>query len=490
MATMARSTLTKAKPRRTLRKPSGNGSSAIRTYRASVNYLDSLTDYEKTSSFGYNSTNFNLTRMNRLLAALDNPHKRLRTVHVAGTKGKGSTATMLACMLEGSGYRVGLYTSPHILDIRERIAVCREMISEAAFARAVGAVATAVTKSKLAPPTFFEAITAAAFLHFVAAEVDIAVIETGLGGRLDSTNVIKPEVCCITNISFDHVAQLGGTLSAIAEEKAGIMKPGVPVISAPQEPEVKAVLRRAAEKAKAPLYFAGEDIEFSYRFESSRQLGPHNRICLTTPTSRFEHLHVPALGDHQAINCGLALAAADALKKRGLVIDDQRAVEGLANVRLPGRMEILREEPRILADGAHNAASIDALMRAIGQSIRYDSMVVIFACHKDKDVRGMLRRIQLGADKIIFTSTGTARSVDPVELAALYGELSGKMVQTAPTLDEAMSIAERAVTREDLICITGSFYLVAQAKRMFPQSGAASGSRGRKDLAPLAALAH
>jgi len=416
----------------------------------------------------YNRTNFSLSRMTRLLATMGNPHRQIKTVHIAGTKGKGSTATMLAHMLRATGYKVGLYTSPHLLTIRERIWVDGKIIGETHFSRMARRFVEALKDG--VQPKYFEALTAIAFAYFAERKVDIAVIETGLGGRLDSTNVIKPEVCGITSISYDHVEQLGHSLSSIAAEKAGILKTGVPVISAPQVPEVKKVLQAAAAKARAPLCLTGEDIEFSVRFESSRAFGPHTRLSLTTENSRFEHLHVPLLGAHQAINCSLALGILDALKGRGFEIDDQRAIAGLSNVRLPGRMETINENPRILVDTAHNAASIDALMRAIGQNVPYDSMVVIFGCNKDKDVLGMLRHIQLGADKVIFTSTGSPRTVDPDDLASAFSERSGKMVQVAPKLEDAIHIASSAVTKEDLICITGSFYLVGLAKNLYPKT--------------------
>jgi dihydrofolate synthase/folylpolyglutamate synthase len=309
-------------------------------------------------------------------------------------------------------------------------------------------------------------MTAIGFQYFVEQEVDLAVVETGLGGRLDSTNVLKPEVCAITSISYDHVNQLGHSLAQIAEEKAGIFKPGVPAVSSPQAPEVRDVLMRVAEKVKTPLRFTGKDIEFSYRFESSRASGPQTRVSLTTPTTRFEHLPVPLPGDHQAINCGLALSVMSILKERGFAIEDQKAIEGLAKAHLPGRMEVIHQDPRIMVDGAHNAASVEALMRAIGQNVTYDSMVVIFACRTDKDIPGMLDHVQLGADKVIFTTTGSPRSADPAELAAQYVERSGKMAQVAGRLEDALDIAERAVTREDLICVTGSFYLVGRAKQV------------------------
>jgi len=346
-----------------------------------------------------------------------------------------------------------------------------EYIPESMFARLVNKVAAASKKPKVGTPTYFELLTAVAFLYFAESEVDIAVIETGLGGRLDATNVVKPEVVGITNISLDHSAQLGNTLELIAREKAGIFKSGITVVSSPQRDGVNRVLRRLADEAGCPIRMTGRENVFSYRFESSRLTGPHTRICVTTPTSHFEHVRAPLLGDHQAINCALALGMLDVLKTRGFAVDDRVAVEGLASVSLPGRMELVRDNPRVLVDGAHNAASVDALMRAIGQNIPYDSMVIIFGCQKDKDIPGMLSHIRLGADKIIFTSTGSARSADPVDLAARFTEISSKMCQVAEDLGEAFSIADRAVTREDLICVTGSFYLVGRAKRFLANGG-------------------
>jgi dihydrofolate synthase/folylpolyglutamate synthase len=455
------------KPKRTARKQAAMPQ--IRTYRSAVNYLNSLTNFERVSPAQYNASNVTPARTARLLSALGNPHRSFRSVHIAGTKGKGSTAHMLAAMLQSCGHKVGLYTSPHLLDVRERIVIDGEMISESAFTRAVKAVAQVADRARVPKPTYFEVLTAAAFYHFGQQEVDLAIVETGIGGRLDCTNVIRPEVVGITSISYDHMSQLGETLPEIAEEKAGVIKKGVPVVCAPQSAEVKETIRRVAEEVGAPLKVADEDVSFSCRFEFSRTAGRHTRICLTTPTSRFEHLHVPLLGDHQAINCGVALNMLDVLKNRGFEIDDQQAMAGLAGMGLPGRMELICDEPRILVDGAHNAASIDALMRAIGQNIPYDSMVVIFGCLKHKDIPGMIRRIQLGADKVVFTRVDSPQSADPHELAADYSELSGKPAQVGETLEEAVEIAECAVSRGDLICITGSFYLVGEAKRKFGQ---------------------
>jgi len=446
---------------------SSGASKSIRTYRQAMDFLGAQVNYERRPPTAKQRAAFTLGRMKRLMTDLGNPHKAFRSVHITGTKGKGSTATMLYHMLRNNGMNVGLYTSPHIMDVRERIVVNDDKISEAALTRYIARIADVSRHYGADKPTYFEILTAAGFLYFRDKKVEIAVVEVGLGGRLDATNVLRPDVCGITSISHDHMAQLGNTLEEIAEEKAGIFKEKVPVISAPQPKNVKTALRKVAERVGCPLQFEGDEIEFSYRFESSRVAGPQARICITTATSHFDHLPVPLVGEHQAINCGLAVGLLDQLKANGLKLDEEASIAGLAKVSLEGRMEMLCDEPRVLADGAHNAASIDALMRAIGQNITCDSTVVIFGCCADKDVTGMLRLIQNGADKVIFTRINSPRSADPAELAAAFVELSGRMAQTAPNLATALEIAEKAVTREDLICITGSFYLVSEAKAHF-----------------------
>jgi dihydrofolate synthase / folylpolyglutamate synthase len=434
-------------------------------YTKAVKFLDTLNNYEGLRIVRYNTEVFDLSRMRNLLRKLDNPQDKIRTVHIAGTKGKGSTSAMTAAMLESQGLKVGVYTSPHLIDLRERIAINGTRISADEFAKYVRHLEPILKKLKPLP-TYFDVLTAIAFQYFADKKVDIAIIETGLGGRLDSTNVIKPEVSAITSISMDHMNQLGHTLPKIAAEKAGIFKPGVPALTVTQAPEVEAVLKRIAGEVGAPLDICGSSIEFSYRFEASRMGGRQYRVCLTTNNSKFEHITVPLYGEHQAINCGLAMAIIDRLKTRGLPIDDGKAMEGLSKAAIQGRMEIVKEVPKIMVDAAHNAASVDALMRAIGQHVPYDSLVVIFGCCSDKDVEGMLGRIASGADKVIFTKVNSIRSANPHELAMRYSETYGKMAQVADSLETALSIAYRAVTKEDLICITGSFYLVGEAKRL------------------------
>ncbi len=471
--------------------------SPINTFNRAVGFLDTLSNFESLRIVRYTPENFNLERMRTLCRRLGNPQNKFPSVHVAGTKGKGSTCAMIASMLRAAGYRVGLYSSPHLVDVRERLRILQpgqdihvlpqgEMISQAEFARLTKRVEPIVSSSRRRP-TWFDTLTAIAFSWFAQDEVDIAVIETGLGGRLDSTNIIEPEVTAITSISIDHTRQLGSTLPKIAAEKAGILKPGVAAVSCEQDPEVESVLRRVAQQNGTSLLILGKDIDFSTRFEASRMLGRHNRICFNTDRSSFDHLGVPLLGEHQAINCGVALAVLDQLKRRGFdAINEEACTAGLAGLSLEGRMETLREEPTVVVDAAHNAASVEALLRGLGQHFTYDSTVIIFGCCSDKDISGMLTRLVGGADKIIFTRVDSIRSAEPRDLAQLYTERFGKMAQVAESLPEALQIAKRASTPDDLICILGSFYLVGQAKKLFakragkpPQRVAPSHQRAR-----------
>ena len=437
----------------------------ITTFPNAVRYLSGATNFERMRLVSYDADTFKLDRMRTLLEALGNPQEQVRMVHVAGTSGKGSTVAMIASMLQGCQYAVGKYTSPHMVDIRERIMINNEMISRTDFVEMTHQVAEIASKQDLTP-TYFELMTAIAFCYFAEQAVDIAVIETGLGGRLDCTNVITPEVSIITQISKDHTQLLGDSLEQIAAEKAGIFKRGVPAITCRQEPEVEAKLREIAAEVDAPLRVIDEEIEFSYRFVASSDRGPHTRVCLITDTSEFMHLPVPLPGEHQAFNCGLALAAIDVLKGCGFSFEELPLHEGLAATVTPGRMELIWNQPRIMVDGAHNAASIRAVMRSVGAHIPYDSLVCVFGCCEDKDVDALLEQIALGGDKVIFTKAkGNPRAADPQELQQRFGQISGKMCQVAEKLPEALDLAAKAVGRDDLICVTGSFYLVGETKK-------------------------
>ncbi len=437
-------------------------SADIGNYASAVRYLLERTDFERMRTVKYDEKTFKLDRMEALLAKLGDPHRQIRTVHVAGTNGKGSTVAMIASMLQGCGYVVGVYTSPHLVDMRERIVINGQAIDRAIFVDLVKQVAKAAEKASV-EPTFFEVLTAVCFKHFAEQAVDIAVIEVGLGGRLDSTNVIVPEASVVTSIDLDHTKLLGSTVEEIAAEKAGIFKKDVPAFIFESEPAIERVLVECAEKAGAPIRIVNKDIDYSARFCVTEDIGPHTRVCLYTKTSRLEHLPVPLPGEHQASNCGLALAVVDHLKSVGFDCPEDRITMGLAATTIPGRMQLVWDRPRVLVDGAHNPAAVGALMRCVGAHVPYDSMICIFGCCSDKDVPGLIDKVNLGADKVIFTrAAGNPRAADPEDLQKLFNERSGKMSQVARSLPEALEMATRAVSREDLVCVTGSFYLVGE----------------------------
>lgn len=441
------------------------------TYEGCLGYLEGLVNVERANLRSADPAVFKLDRMRELLAVMGSPHQQIRCVHVAGSKGKGSTCHMIAASLEGCGLTVGLYTSPHLVDVRERVQINHRLITREQFTQAIARVAAASdhVAGSHGPATYFEHLTAAAFLYFAEQAVDVAVIEVGLGGRLDSTNVIVPEVCVVTAIQLEHTHLLGNTLEAIAREKAGIFKPDVPAVTCQQTtPAVLAAMREVAAEAGATLDVLGESMEFSCRFEASQELGPHARVVLTTARSNFEHIAVPLRGEHQAINCGLALAVIDKLRGRDFRLPDRDVAMGLARTRNPGRMELVWSSPRVMIDGAHNPESVGGVMKALGAHLRYDSLVVIFGCAADKDIPGMLARIASGADKVIFTrAERNARAADPRDLQRRFAEVSHKMSLTAPTLKDAINLAARAVGRDDLICVTGSFYIAGEARRLF-----------------------
>ncbi|MAB82197.1 MAG: hypothetical protein CMJ24_02025 [Phycisphaerae bacterium] len=456
---------TKKKATRDSASTSGSTKTVIpRTYSTVVRHLLERTNYERVRVVNYDEKTFKLDRMQKLLKRLGDPHLQVRTIHVAGTVGKGSTVAMLSNMIEGCDFTVGTFTSPHLIEVTERISINGEFISESAFTKLMREVIREAEKTDK-NITYFELLTAAALKHFADEAIDIAIMEVGLGGRLDSTNVITPEVTVITRIELDHVRILGSTLESIAAEKAGIMKPGVPCFSVEQHPEVAAVLRQKAEEIGCELKLVGDDIEFSSRFCVSDDLGPHTRICLITDTNQYMHLPVPLPGEHQSGNCAVGLAAINHLKESESALVDTNIYRGLARTKVPGRMELVWKQPRIIVDGAHNPVSLTALMRGMGSHVPYDSMICIFGCCEDKDIDTMLDNLAIGGDKIIFTAAqDQARAADPEDLKQRFMAKRGKVCQTARNIGQALEIAASAASRDDLICVTGSFYLVGETK--------------------------
>lgn len=443
-----------------------------RSFEEALAFLNARTDVEQLRPSQIPAGTLKLDRMLAMMEALNHPDREFKSVHVAGSKGKGSVCEMTAAALTGCGFAVGLYTSPHLVDIRERIRVAGVPITGEQFAASIDAVARILPplEKKFGPATYFEILTAAALAHFAEQAVDFAVVEVGLGGRLDSTNVIKPEVAAITAIHLEHTQILGDTHEKIAREKAGIMKAGVKTLTVAQRPDVIAVFRETALAVDCPLQVVGQDIEFTARFEANPELRQHHRVCLTTPRSNFEHIAVPLKGEHQAHNCGLVLAIIDALRDRGNTLPDNGVAEGLAGTSTQGRMELVHKAPRIIIDGAHTPESVQALLRAVGTHMKYDNLIVVFGCSTDKDVPGMLGKLAGGADKIVFTkATTTTRGAESRDLQKKFAELSGKQTQTAPSVKDAINLAAKAAQRGDLILVTGSFYVAGEAKRLILQ---------------------
>ncbi|MBM4108352.1 MAG: bifunctional folylpolyglutamate synthase/dihydrofolate synthase [Phycisphaerae bacterium] len=458
--------------------PARKGARSLHSYDEAVAWLGEQTNVERSRPENLGADVFKLERMHALAEALGHPERSFKSVHVAGSKGKGSVCEMTASCLEACGYTTGLYTSPHLVDMRERVRINQRRIEPGDFLdllKRVAGAADAVAR-KHGHATFFELVTALAFCHFAEQAVDVAVIEVGLGGRLDATNVIRPEVAALAAIQLEHTQLLGGTLELIAREKAGIMKPGVPCVTFPQsDAGVNEVFRQTAEATRCPLITLGKDVEFTHRFEATPDLGPHVRVSLSSPRSAYEHLPVPLKGLHQAHNCGLALAILDQLRARGLAAPERQVAQGLARTPNHGRMEVVSRAPMVMIDGAHNPESVYNLIQAVGAYVKPDSTVVIFGCAADKDVPRMLQKLARGADKIIFTrSAGSGRAAEPKDLQRRFAELTGKQMQCAPGVAEALRIAQSAAHRDDLILVTGSFYVAGEAKRLFaPKAGAA-----------------
>lgn len=454
-------------PRGTHKAPPLSAAGDIASFDDAMAWLSGRINVERTPPAHVGAEVWKLDRMRALLAALDHPENDVDCVHVAGSKGKGSTVEMAAAGLSGCGLTTGIYTSPHLVDIRERVRIGTEMMPEADFARwcrEVGRASAGIAKEQ-GDATYFEILTAMALCHFRERAVDVAVIEVGLGGRLDATNLVRPRATAVTAIQLEHTQMLGDTHAKIAREKAGIFKPGVPALTIPQRDDVLAVFREVAADVGSPLQIVGEDIEFTSRFEHSRELGHHCKVCLYTPRSAFEHVAVPLKGEHQALNCGLALALIDRLREAFPRISEGGVAKGLAATPNRGRLEIVSTIPRILVDGAHTPDSVEALIKTLGSTSRFDSMVVVFGCASDKDLAGMAKAIGQGADKIYFTkAAGNPRAVEPRDLAKKYAEVTGRSGVAIPSLDEAMQRAIQTAGRDDLIVVTGSYYVAGEAK--------------------------
>lgn len=453
----------------------------VLTYKDALDYIYSFTDYEKKSSYLYSPEHFDLARVEKLLALLGNPHYQFNSIHIAGTKGKGSVAAMSESILRAAGYRTGLYTSPHLHTFRERIQVGGQLIDKASVASLTEQLQPLV--SQVPGLTTFEIITALGFRYFAEQGVDFAVLEVGMGGRLDATNVVNPLVAIITSLSYDHTRILGQTLPQIAREKAGIIKDDALVITAPQPPEAMAVIEDVCRERNAELTVIGRD--WTWEAEEVNLEGQWFKVmggargapsaggrggCL--PSSlypiHYDRLWIPLLGRHQLINATVVVAAIAKLRRQGINIPEASIQEGLRRVRWPGRLEILGRNPFIVVDCAHNADSAAKLKATIKELFTYRHLVLIFGASSDKDIEGMMRELFPLADQVVVTQARHPRAMetDALQEKAL---LLGWEVRTSNSVAEALNLALEAAGPEDLICATGSIFVVAEVQEAWAE---------------------
>jgi len=436
-------------------------------------YLDGFINYEKKTNYPYAKT-LKLKRMEHLLGSLGINYKKNKDIHVAGTKGKGSTACFCANCLAEAGYKTGLYTSPHFFDFRERIkiltrgshAVVGSLISKRDVTRLVKEMQPRLEKirytSALGALSFFEVYTALAFKYFLEKKIDFAVLETGLGGRLDATNVTVPLVSIITHIGYDHMDKLGKTLSSIAKEKAGIIKRNVDVVCARQAPSVHRVISERARKMNAELF------TFGAAFRSANEhLGlRHTAFDFCFGSENVCGAKIFLKGKYQIENASLAMASIFRLKEKGVMRGSVNFKKALAGSYLPGRFEILKNNPRIISDIAHNEPSFRALSQNLKTYYPKKKIILIFAASNDKDIKKMLSRISY--KHLIVTSFNNPRSFRPQEIKNICRV---KKVYLAEDVKKALEIGKQLYDNGSVIVISGSLFLVSEARRALQRAG-------------------
>ena len=424
------------------------------TYASAVSYLYNLQKH---------GIKLGLDTMTALVGRLGMPQARYGTLHIAGTNGKGSTAAMVAAILQKAGYRVGLYTSPHLIDFRERIRVNGEMISEAEVARLTDLLRGLCEPDLSA--TFFEYTTAMAVQYFADSQVDLAVLEVGLGGRFDATNVVMPLACAITTIALDHQAYLGTTLSSVAFEKAGIIKTNVPVIVGRVPDEAGRAIEGVAIERAAPLVRLGVDFDVTGQTPA--------RFAFTGCRIHYNDLSCPLLGAHQLDNAACALALLEAAGVSGLVIGENSVREGLKNVHWEGRLEVVSQHPLTVLDGAHNPAAADAVasyLREFRLSHPDSRVILVMGMMNDKDHRGFFEPLKELVDEVVLTQADLPRSATIQELQVALSEIWSRPFLKA-LLNDAMGQAKQLARPEDLICVTGSLMLIGDVKALLGGCG-------------------
>jgi dihydrofolate synthase/folylpolyglutamate synthase len=416
-------------------------------YNQALDYLYSFVDYSLKHISELAKAEFNLDRMFALMEELGNPQKKYPIIHVAGTKGKGSVAALCASALKAAGYKTGLYTSPHLWDYVERIQISGEPISHQQLIELVEKIKPAV--AKIPKLTTFEITTALGLLAFAENDVSAAVIEVGLGGRLDATNIVTPKVSVITSLSYDHMAVLGNTLAEIAGEKAGIIKEGIPVVSAPQVEEALEVLKRVAKEKNSPLILVGEDVKFE-RLTSSldgQSLSIRDELRHLTI-----NLQLPLLGSHQIENAAIAYAA---LKTSRIPISEEAIQQGFAQAKWPARFEVLHRTPPVVIDSAHNRDSARRLRETLDEYFPEVPVILIFCALEDKDISGMLEELKPRLECVVATQADHPRAPSP-EWTAEQVKKAGIAVESVAPVSSALERALELAGNQKLVLAAGS----------------------------------
>ncbi len=430
----------------------------VSSYASALRRLLSLADFERMTGARDPLPKYDLGRIRELVRRLGDPHECAPAVHIAGTKGKGSVAIMVSGILTAAGYHTGLFTSPHLHTFRERIRVDGVPVSEELFARHLDRVWPEVEAMGPAGspgrPTTFEALAAMAFDLFRAQGVDAQVVEVGLGGRLDTTNVVHGAVAVITSLSLDHTAILGNDLARIAWEKAGVIKPGVRVVLAPQPPEAEAVVAEVCRERQADLCRLGHDVTW--------HLGAHDlsgQAVRVHTLARSYDLWIPLLGAHQAENAAVAVAAVEAL---GLKIDEAAVARGLRRIEWPGRFQVVSKKPCVVLDGAHNPHSVARLMQAVRDHLPPGRTVLVFGCSADKDLAGMVAELAPTVQEAVVCASRHPRAVPSSRLSEAF-RAAGVPARAAPDVSSALADAVAQAGAGDVILVTGSLFIVAEA---------------------------
>ena len=431
-------------------------------YQKSINLIMGMTDYERPSSTRGQRVRYNLDRITSFMSTLNDVHLETPCVHIAGTKGKGSTSSMISSILEEAGYLTGLFTSPHLHTFRERIQISNTPISESDFSCLVQSLwdkMLDINKTSQDRITVFELLTAMSFYHFKDKGTNINVIEVGLGGRLDSTNIVEPIAAGITSLGLDHTDILGNTISEIAWEKSGIIKDGIPVISASQPPEAMKVITDVCRDKGSAISKVGEDILWE-----SKSSSIYGQECEIKTQNHNYSLKIPLIGDHQIENASIAIGVIERLTATGFQISSEAIHDGLLHVKWPCRFELINEDPKIVADGAHNPHSAEALVGTVKKLLPSNQIILVLGVSTNKDLEALINEYNKLSPKLILaTRSRNTRAIEPTKISDA-AKMFGYDTLITESVAEAVEEAKNFADKDDIILVTGSLFVAAEAR--------------------------